>query len=78
MGVEQERRVGVGEPPEPLDQRVAVSSALGPPLSGPKAPRLALVPGTFGVIAQLCGADQRGVRIGFRDDAAIYRDRKMA
>jgi hypothetical protein len=33
MGVEQERRIGVGKLPEPPDQRVAGGSAFGPPLA---------------------------------------------
>jgi hypothetical protein len=57
MGQEQERRVGVGKLPERLDQRVAVNSTLGAPLSGPTVGWLALVAGPFGVIAQFCGAD---------------------
>ena len=60
----QEQRVGVGELPEPPDQRVAVSSTPGPPLSGRKAGRLAFVAGPFGAVAQFCGAGQRGVRVG--------------
>ena len=73
MGLKQERRVRVRELPEPLDQRVKVSSVLGPPLSGPKAGWLALVAGPFGVIAQFCDADQRAVRVPFRDEAACAR-----
>jgi hypothetical protein len=73
VGLKQERRVGIRELPEPPDQLVAIGGALGSPLSGPKARWLALVAGPFSVIAQLCSADRRGVRVGFRDEAASAR-----
>ena len=73
MGLKQERRVSLRELPGPLDQRVAVSSALDPPWSDPKARWLALVAGPFGVIAKFRSAGQRGVRVGFRDETATAR-----
>src|ERR1700750_2414177 len=73
MGLEQERRRVGREVAEPPDQGVAGGGALGPPLGGRKVRWLALVVGQFGVIAQFCGADQRGVRGGFRDEGAASR-----
>jgi hypothetical protein len=51
MGPGQQRRAGVGELPGPLDQRVAVGSALGPPRAGRHVRRLARAATPFGVIA---------------------------
>ncbi len=50
-----------------------VDGALSSPLSGRTARWLAFVPRAFSVIAQLRGADQRGVRVGFRDEPAAAR-----
>ncbi len=70
---QQQRWISRLELAEPADQRVAVRGPLTPPRSSRKPGGLALVPWPFGVVAEFRRADQRGVRIGLRQDAAAAR-----